>query len=541
MTVALRLYAGLLALSFSAPAQETAELRWCIHSDPKTFDPLLASEDASEMLAYLTSGVLIRLNRSNARLQPELATAWRVSGGGARIDFTLRRNVRFADGSPFGPQDVVASIQRLNDPNLHSAIADTFRSAGGSISVKVNADGRVTVLFSSPRAGMEQLFDQLPISKENAQPDERAALGPFLIDRYEPGSYILLRRNPNYWKTDDAGRRLPYANAIRLEIQGNRETEALRFRRGDIDLLDKMDPESFERLRRERPQAVRDAGPSLDPEFLWFNERAAPPVPAFKQRWFRSTAFRQAISRSVNRADIARLVYLGHAQPARGPVSEANRLWFNPALPAVPYDPASALKLLQGNGFRLDGRTLRDSEGHPVEFSLITNADSHTRTQIGAIIQQDLQKIGVHVNFTPLEFQSLIERITATNDYEACLLGLSNTEIDPNKQLNVWLSSGTHHAWNPAQSHPATAWEAEVDRLVNLQAAMPDFSRRKAAFDRVQQILAEETPILYLVYPDVLAGISPRVRGASPSALPPHLFWNVEFLSTGNIGAGNQH
>jgi peptide/nickel transport system substrate-binding protein len=470
-------------------------------------------------------------------MEPELASAWHVSDGGRRIDFTLRPDIRFSDGSPFGPDDVVASVRRLNDPSLHSGIADTFRSAGGAISATVRSPSEVSVLFKSARAGLEQLFDQLAISKAQAPVDGKVVLGPYVVDRYEPGSYVLLRRNPRYWKTDAAGRRLPYAETIRLTIQGNRETESLRFRRGEIDLLDKMDAESFERLKKERPEAVRDAGPSLDAEFFWFNQSPAGGIPEYKQHWFRSTAFRQAISRSVNRADIARLVYLGHAQAATGPLSPANRLWYNAALSNPAYDPAGALKLLQAEGFRLDNGTLRDRQGNRVEFSLVTNADSRTRTQIGAIVRQDLEKIGVRVNFTPLEFQSLIERITETQAYEACLLGLSNTDVDPSEEMNVWLSSGTHHAWNPGQTKPATGWEAEIDRLVKLQATTPAFAGRKAAFDRVQQIFADQVPIIYLVYPDVLVGVAPHVSGASPSVLTPHLFWNVEYLSIGSTTA----
>ena len=93
-----------------------------------------------------------------------------------------------------------------------------------------------------------------------------------------------------------------------------------------------------------------------------------------------------------------------------------------------------------------------------MEFSLITNAGSTTRMQIGAMLQQDLKKIGIRLNFTPIEFQSLIERITRTQQYEACLLGLSNTEIDlSNSQMNVWLSSGALHAWNPKEPKPSCA------------------------------------------------------------------------------------
>jgi len=250
-----------------------------------------------------------------------------------------------------------------------------------------------------------------------------------------------------------------------------------------------------------------------------------------------SQLFRRSVSAGVNRDDIVRLVYRGYARPAAGPASPANSLWVNSKLTPQRYDPQLARKLLREDGFRLDGETLRDREGNAVEFSLITNAGSTTRTQIGTMLQQDLKKIGIRLNFTPIEFQSLIERITRTQQYEACLLGLSNTEIDlPNSQMNVWLSSGALHAWNPKESKPVTSWEAEIDRLMQAQHTEMDRKARKAAFDRVQELIAEQVPIVYLVHPDVLVAVSPAVRNAAPSALPPHLFWNIESLWLAGTG-----
>jgi peptide/nickel transport system substrate-binding protein len=227
---------------------------------------------------------------------------------------------------------------------------------------------------------------------------------------------------------------------------------------------------------------------------------------------------------------MVRLVYRGYASPAIGPVSASNKVWFNRNVKAPVQDTKHALRLLNADGFRLQDDVLKDSAGNSVEFSLITNAGSKTRTQLGSIIQQDLSKIGIRVNLITLEFQSLIERITKTNNYEACLLGLTNVEVDPNSQMNIWTSSGTHHAWNPRQKTPATAWEAEIDLRMREQASATNTAARKKAFDRVQEIIAAEAPIVYLVHPNVLAGVSPWVRNASVSALPPHLYWNVEHL-----------
>jgi peptide/nickel transport system substrate-binding protein len=522
MTGAALLFAG---------AQSASELRFCIRTDPRTFDPLLAAEEASEAVRYLTGGVLIRFNRGTQQFDPELAVSWAIKDQARRIDFDLRQGVRFSDGTPFGPSDVIATFRRIADPSIASGIADAFRSGGRKVTAQTNGPHGVSVLFSSPVAGVEFLFDQLAISPERATPGARLVLGPLMVTEHKSGQYVLLQRNPYYWKTDSSAHRLPYLDSVRLEVQSNREIELVKFRRGELHFIDRLEPETFGRLRKDLPSAVMNLGASLDAEFFWFNQAPNAPVPAYKIRWFQDSGFRRAMSAAVNRDDIIRLVYDGHAHPAVGPVSETNERWFNSALEPQRYDPKLALRLLGEAGFKFDGSALRDREGNVVEFSMITNAGSKTRARIGTMLQQDLKKIGVRLNFTPLEFQSLIERITRTQEYEACLLGLTNVEVDPNSQANVWSSSGTHHAWNPGEAKPATTWEAEIDRLMKVQATALSDRERKQAFDRVQEIVAEQVPIVYLVHPDVLVAISPSVRGAAPSVLPPHLFWNVEHLS----------
>jgi peptide/nickel transport system substrate-binding protein len=519
------------AIAFMATvALADVELRFCLRTDPKTFDPLLAAEEASEAVRYLTGGVLIRFNRSTQRLEPELAQSWKVQDAGRRIDFVLRKGVRFSDGTPFDAEDVVATFRRMNDPGLASSIADEFRSGSGQIKTTTSGPYTVSILFAAPVAGVEFLFDRLAFASSRSPQKEKAVLGPFYLSDYKAGQYILLRRNSQYWKADKQGKRLPYLDSIRLDIQSNRENELLRFRRGEIDFIDKLEPELFDRLKKDLPDAVVDAGPSLDSEFVWFNQAADAPIANYKRLWFQSQNFRRAVSAAIQRADMVRLAYRGYARPAAGPVSASNRLWVNSRLQPQAYDLQQARRLLEQDGFRLVGQSLRDRDGNPVEFSLITNAGSKTRGQLGALLQQDLKKIGIQVNFTPLEFQSLIERITKSQKYEACLLGFSNIELDPNAQMNIWMSSSTHHAWNPGEKSPATKWEAEIDRLMKKQATTGDVPGRKAAFDRVQEIVAEQAPIIYLIHPNVLLAISSAVNNEAPSALPPHLYWNAEYL-----------
>ena len=146
------------------------------------------------------------------------------------------------------------------------------------------------------------------------------------------------------------------------------------------------------------------------------------------------------------------------------------------------------------------------------------------------MIQQDLAKQGIRLNLVTLDFASLIERITRTLDYEACLLGLVSVDLDPNDQMNVWLSSARNHQWNPNQEKPETPWEAEIDELMRSQASALERSERKAAFDRVQQIVWEQAPFIYLIHRNALSAVSSKLRNADPGVLWPQTFWNAEHL-----------
>lgn len=507
-----------------------AELRFAIHSEPKTFNPLLVTDEPSGAVSYLTNGVLIRLNRYTKELEGELATKWKVTPDGRRIDLELRPGVRFSDGTPFTCQDVAYTMRQLTDPALHSPMADSFRSAPGDVVTECASPTAASIRFPGPVAALAAQFDQVAILSAHAAGKEGVTLGPFVMGEYKPGAYVLLKRNANYWKHDAEGHALPYLDSVRLEIQQNRELELLRFRRGELDLINKLDPEMYDRLGAEMPHAVSDAGPSLDWETIFFNQVQSAPVPDYKKRWFRSTDFRRAISEGIRRDDIVRIVYKGHARPAAGPISAANKFWLNPALKPPSGSDATALTMLQRAGFHRSGNSLLDSAGNKVEFSMITNAGNKQHERMLALIQQDLARMGIQLNVVVLDFPSLVERISRTYNYESVLMAWLAIDVDPSAQMNVWLSSAANHQWNPSEKTPETAWEATLDRLMQSLAASQDRDKRKAFFDQAQQIIADQAPMLFLVNPDALAAVSPNVRNAAPAVLDPQAFWNAERL-----------
>jgi peptide/nickel transport system substrate-binding protein len=437
--------------------------------------------------------------------------------------------LRFSDGSELTSSDVAWSLYRVLSPSTHSVVADEFLAPS---EVTIETPDRLTVKIHLPKriVTIAKIFDEIAIEPANRPSEGRVTSGPYTVADYKRGQFVRLARNPYYCRRDGAGMSLPYAIGIRLDILNNREQEVSLFLRGEYDLIDGLPPEYFGLLAQKSPQSIHDLGPSFNTEQLWFNQSSAAPLPGFEKEWFQNRGFRVAVSQAIHRADLARIAYDGHATPAFGFISPANRQWHNDVLKYPHESLDDARQLLAASGFHRSADQLYDAAGHAVKFSIVTNSGNAARQKMAAMIQQDLAAIGIHVTIVALDFPALIERLMHKQDYEACLLGTSNAEPDPGSMMNMWLSSSPNHQWNPSQKTPATEWEAEIDRQMQLQASRPLLRERKAAVDRVQQIVADNQPFIYLVYPNVLRAVSPRLRGVQEAILWPGPVSNIDSI-----------
>ena len=533
-----------------------------IGQEPRSFNRIVSSDTATADVTDRIFADLIHINRETQRVEPSLAKSWEFSPNGRTLTMHLREGVLFSDGHPFTVEDVLFTFQLIYDPKINSPQADQLKINGQPFDLRKVNDSTLEFTFVHPSGGIERAFDSifmLPKHKlesvyragnfasawsMSSSPEDIVGLGPFKFSRYTPGQRVELERNPYYWKIDARKQRLPYLSRLVLMIIPNRETQFLNFKSGDLDILNQLRAEDYSALLRDaNPQGivVKDLGPNLGSELLWFNQNRAlnpkthrPLVSSPKLDWFTNIRFRQAISYAIDRKSIVDLIYLGRATVSYGPLTISNKFWYNPSIKQYPYDVALAKRLLSDAGFRFattKGQLqLLDKASHPVRFSLITNAGNREREKIGAVVQNDLEKIGIRVDFTPLEFSSLIARIMESFDYDACLLGPTNIDTDPSGQMNLWLSSAPNHQWFPSQKKPASAWEGRLDELMLAQSETSSNDQRKKDFDEVQWIVSEQVPFIYLVSRDVLVAAKRRVGNFRPTILDHHTLWNSEQL-----------
>src|SRR5258708_6506322 len=525
-------------------------------SEPKTLNPVTATDAVSREVFERLHADLIEINRASQKTEPALAKSWKMSPDGRTFTLKLRKGIRFSDGHPFDADDVVFSFTVYLDEAIGSQQSDLLLIDGKPPTI--NKVDQYTVRFSLPRpyAAAERLFDSFAILPRhileksyregrfvqawtvNTPPSEVVGLGPFRVRQYWPGQRILLERNPYYWKTDRENHRLPYLDELVFMFVGSEDAQVMRFEAGETDIINRLSSETYALLSKEQSRTgaqLVDLGPSLEYNFLVFNLNDLSGKKlnsiARKQAWFQDLKFRQAVSAAVDRDSIVKLVYGTRGTPLWGNVGPGNKMWVNQSIPHPQQSLETARQLLKGAGFSWDvsGRLL-DRTGHPVEFSIVTSSSNAQRMKIATLLQDDLSHLGMQVQVVPLEFRATIDRVFQSFDYEAAIMALGGGDADPNPEMNVWQSRGSVHLWHMNETQPATAWEQHIDQLMNQQMVTLDYHKRKKLYDRVQQIIAEQVPFIFLATSNILAAAKSRGGHLHTPCLEPTPLWSPHLL-----------
>jgi peptide/nickel transport system substrate-binding protein len=479
-----------------------------------------------------------------------------MSADGRTFTLKLRKGIRFSDGHPFDADDVVFSFTVYLDERVNSPQRDLLLIDGKPVVVTKLEQETVRFTLPRPYAAAERIFDGLAMLPKhilekpyregqflqawtlNTSAAEVAGLGPFRVKKYVAGQQIVLERNPYYWKADRDNHRLPYLDELVFLFVGSEDSQVMRFEAGQTDIVNRLSTENYSLLSREQSRTnsqLMDLGPSLEYNFLVFNlnDLSSKKLDGItgKQEWFRELKFRQAVSAAVDRDAIVRLVYGKRGTALWGNVGPGNKLWMNQALPHPQQSLEKARQLLKSAGYSWSNAgQLLDPSGKVVEFSIVTSSSNTQRMKIATLLQDDLAHLGMQVHVVPLDFRAIIDRVFQSFDYEAAIMGLGGGDADPNPELNVWLSSGSSHLWNLGETTPATTWEREIDGLMQQQMITLDYQKRKRLYDRVQQVIAENLPFIFLATPNILVSAGPQVGNFHPAVLDHYTLWNADQL-----------
>ena len=564
--VRLVILAGLLsavALHSNNATKRGGSIVSATFSDIKTLNLFLATDSETAIYSRLMNAGLTWLNPLTQKPEPSLAESWKISADEREITFRLRKNVQWSDGRPFTAEDVLFTMQVVNDDNISSVASDSLRIDGQEIdwialnshSVKATLPAKHVTFLRHLDPGTcpiiaRHLWEKLYQAGEFSdamRPAENgvAGLGPFRFKSYAPGQYLTFERNPYYWKVDAAGAHLPYLDQVSFMILANQDQVGLRIENGEIDTYQSIRASDVDRLKQKSERLrlkVENVGPTLDMEGFFFNQnRGADPetkkpyVDAARLSWFMDTNFRRAVSHAIDRKALVNHALFGHGIPAYSPESPSNQFWYNPEIARYDHDLQKAQVLLIKGGFvqkeNEKGKPeLYDRNGNRVRFSLYTNAGNSIRNTQCLLIASDLAKLGMDVQYSALEFATLLNRINRTFEYDAVLIGLNRDDTDPGGRRNMLLSSGALHFWWPRQEKPFTPWEKRIDELMGLVLSSSEASTRKKSYDEVQNILAEQQPMIFTFHPYGFVCARKTIGNMKPTPFRHRTLWNAEEL-----------
>ena len=492
-------------------------------ADPKTFNPLLVVDANSAAAVADVFDALVRLDPCSLAMEPDLAERWTISPDGTTATFFLRRDVRWHDGQPLTAADVVFTFDAIYDERVPNSSKNILTIDGERI--RVDAPDDSTVVMHLPHAFAPFLNAvAVPVVPRHilgpaladgqfaqawgiaTPPAQIIGSGPYKLDAYVPAQYLHLARNPDYWRRDASGQSLPYLQEETIRIVPDQNTAYLKFLAGETDIHQPR-PEEVPDLQAQestRRITVREVGLDTGTLFVTFNRNPSHYVRNGttdpRLRWFTDSTFLRALAHSIDKASMVNTVMHGYGQPAVTFLSPENTQFYDSSVPDYPYDLDRARQLLAEGGYRdRDGDgVLEDAEGHPVEFTLSTNAGNQVREKLCVILKQDWESLGIKVNFQALDFGLLVEKLDVTFDWDAMLMGFTGS-VEPHNAANLLRSSGNLHLWNPNQSAPATDWEAEIDRELEAGARTLDLDERRRAYWRIEEILHQQLPLIQTV------------------------------------------
>jgi peptide/nickel transport system substrate-binding protein len=473
--------------------------------DASNLIPLLATDSSSHAISSLIFNGLVKYDR-DLNIVGDLAESWDISKDGLVITFRLRKGVRWHDGRPFTADDVLFTYHLTIDPKTPTAYAGDFLKVKKA---EVLDSHTFRVIYDKPFAPALMSWSSAVMPKhlmEGAEitksPLARQPIGtgPYRFKEWKTGQKIALVYNPDYFE----GR--PYLDGRVMRIIPDMATMFLELRARGIDMMG-LTPLQYTRQTENRffrNNFRKYRYLSFAYTYMGFN---------LQNPMFADRRVRQALAHAVNKEELIDGILLGLGKEATGPFKPGT--WqYNPDVKKYPYDPKKALALLAEAGWRdTNGDGILDKGGRPFEFELLANQGNEVRAKTAEIVQRRLAEIGITVKIRIIEWAAFIKEFINKRRFDAVILGWT-IPMDPDL-YDVWHSSKT----GSSELNFISYKNDEVDVLLEKGRGTFNREERKRCYDRIQAILAEDQPYIFLYVPDALPIFNSRVHGIDPAPI----------------------
>ena len=505
---------AVLAIPLVANAQGNEPIYGGTFSMPISDDPPLWPVKGglfNLMPNKLIYDTLVKYDATDLSTVGGLAESWEVSADGLVWTFNLRDGVKWHDGKPFTADDVVFTFSVWMNPEVPYYLSGNVQGlrkveAIDELTVKVYADQPIAsfpaLLAYNMNILPKHLLDGYS-AEELANPTEflrhPVGTGAFKFDSKQTGSYVRVVANQDYW----GGR--PYLDAVVFKVIPDIDTQLAQLQAGGLDFV-VIEPYQMAPLQNIKGLRI-DEAPQVNHFYIDLNHYN--PI-------FQDKSVRQALTFALDRQAIIDNILMGTAELATGPISPLLGWAYEPNVKQYPYDPAEAQRLLDAAGW-LPGPDGIRQKGD-VRLSFTIEVDPHpVRQQIALVAQQAWQAIGCEIALELYEYNVIVSHSRTANPVFDSNPNWLVTPADPDISTYYLTDSGGNTSkW----SNP------RVDELLMKGKACVDQAERAAIYREIQQIIAEEAPIIYLYYPKEIRVFNNKVQGFAPVGYRDAMVWS---------------
>lgn len=429
------------------------------------------------------------------KLKGELAESWEVSPDGKEITFHLRKNVVFPSGAKLNAEDVRFTVER--GLNIPGGISWLFNVMGVNSADQVTIVDDHTVKFTLenpnalflPSLALEvmSIVDSTELKKHATEDDPYghewlnthvASTGAYHLESYKPGEEVVLAANDKYWAGDPKTKRVVY------KIIPSEATRILLLKNGDVDISLFISPEQVLKQMMDQKGIRVVSIPTPGTEYLALNTSVEPT---------NNVLLRKALAYATPYEELIENVLYGYGSKASSPVPTATK-WHRDVSP-FSYNPEKAKELLKEAGY-----------GEGVKVTISYRIDNPVEEAVAVYLKDAYAKAGIDLTIDTVA-ASRFEKIRQTREYQMALIYWTPYVNDPIYQLNFNYASASDCCNYGEYKNP------EYDALLAQATVEQDLAKQEEMVNKLQEIIIEDSPIIYLYHPNRITCMRDTVKG----------------------------